>query len=260
MFLDRFIDWAHESLLENDEAQSFLRSRGSSIDQWKRHKIGYVVGDFDVDYMIYPGHSEICKDRDKKYLWCDACRYRRWSSVWEGEEGTPKEQIVGRRITEHIVLPLTTYSGTFVGFQMRSLKEKAYDTFLLSRRPEAFFFGTRTAISEIWHRKEVSLVEGPLDQLLYERLVDPAVLALTTSAVNEHQLLFLRRFVNIVNFCLDRDKAGRDGTKSFIETYGSDFYTKIVKYPPLINKEKDIGDVWKRLGDAKLKNHFKMAM
>ena len=260
MFLDRFIDWAHESLLENDEAQSFLRSRGSSLDQWKRHKIGYVVGDFDVDHTTYPGHSEICKDRDKKYLWCDACRYRRWSSVWEGEEGAPKEQIVGRRITEHIVLPLTTYSGAFVGFQVRSLKEKAYDTFLLSRRPEAFFFGTKTAMSDIWHRKEVSLVEGPFDQMLYERLVDPAVLALTTSAVSEPQILFLRRFVNSVNLFLDYDKAGRSGIKSFTEAYGSDFYTKTIKYPRLVDKEKDIGDAWKRLGDIKLKSHFKMVI
>lgn len=257
MFLDRFIDWAHESLMENDDAQSFLRSRGSSLDQWKRHKIGYVGGDFDVDYAIYPGHSEICKDRDKKYLWCDACRYRRWSSVWEGEEGAPKEQIVGRRIAEHVVLPLTTYSGIFVGFQVRSLKEKTYDTFLLVRRPEAFFFGTKTSMSELWHRKEVNLVEGPFDQMLFERLVDPSVLALATSAVSPPQMIFLRRFVNRINLCLDYDKAGRDGIKSFMDQCSSDFDITIIKYPRLMDKEKDIGDAWKRLGDIKIKNHFR---
>jgi DNA primase len=257
MFLDKFVEWAHQCLRDSDDAQTFLRSRGSSAEQWSRHKIGYIGGDFDVEYENYPGHSEICRDRDKKYLWCDACRYRRWSSIWEGEEGSPKEQIVGHRLDKCIVLPLTTYSGNFVGFQVRSTVEKAYDTFTLSKRPEAYFFGIKNAMSEIWRRKEVSIVEGPFDQLLFERLIDPAVIALATSAVSFSQVKFLKRFITKVNLCLDHDEAGRKGVKSFLEYSGLDFDVVNVKYPKLINKEKDIGDVWKRLGDGPISRHFR---
>ena len=260
MFLGKFIDWAHDCLLNDDDAQAFLRSRGSSADQWIRHKIGYVGGDFDVEYETYPGHSEICKDRERKHLWCDACRYRRWSSVWECEEGSPKEQIIGRRIAKCVVLPLTTYSGNFVGFQVRSTVEKAYDTFTLLKRPEAYFFGVKSAMSEIWRRKEVTVVEGPFDQLLFERLVDPAVIALATSSVGLNQVKFFKRFVEKVNLCLDRDEAGRKGVKSFLEYSGSDFDVLNVRYPKLIDKEKDIGDIWRRLGDKPIAKHFKESL
>lgn len=256
-FINRLIEWAHLSLLESDEAQAYLRSRGSSMDQWVRHKIGFVSSDFDVDPQECAEHSEYCKDRDARNRWCDACRYRRWSSTWENDNDGWKEQQVGRRLVGHVVLPLTNYTGNVVGFQTRSIEGKSYDTFLMNRRPEGYFFGASTAMHSIWARRSVSIVEGPFDHLVYERLIMPNVLALTTNVVNPHQLRFLRRFVRRVYMCLDRDKAGRSGKDSLIEQIGLDLELIDVPYPKVRNGDKDIGDFWKQVGDDKFVTHFR---
>ncbi len=258
MFVDRFLDWAYNGLLESEEAQAYLRGRGISSDQWERHRIGYTSGDFDVDSNEDPNHNRNCSDREAKSLWCDSCRYRSWSSKWEQVEGEPhKTQFVGRRIQGGVVFPLTSYSGSTVGFQVRSIAQKSYDTFAIKRRPEGYFFGTSVAVESIWSTGEVWIVEGPGDQLIMERLVAPNVLALTTSAVNKLQAKFLCRFVKKVNLCLDLDKAGREGVESFIRHLGSNFQVRDVKYPR-INQEldKDPGDLWKKIGDHRFSQYF----
>lgn len=255
--IDKFLDWSHQCLLDNDEAQSYLLGRGISKEQWIRHRIGFTGGDYDADPQQDPNHSDICLNKDTRHLRCDACHYRSWSSTWEGEEGKFKEQHVGKRISNGIVFPLTTYSGIYVGFQVRSIVEKSYDTFVVGRRPEVYFFGTAAAMESIWATREVTLVEGPPDHLIFERLVAPNVLALTTNAVSSMHFGFLHRFVNKVNLCMDLDSAGRDGVKRFVDQYGSEFDTRIIKYPKLTDKMKDIGDLWKQVGDVTFSRHFK---
>lgn len=254
-FPDTFIEWAHNSLSDSEEAQAYLRSRGVSPEQCVRHRLGYVGGDFDVSPSGHPGHSDDCHDREKRSKWCDVCRYRRWSSTWEGEEGTFKEQHVGRRIAGCVVLPLTSYSGMTVGFQVRAIKDKSYDTFVVNRRPEGYFFGTSASVNEIWRRREVALVEGPFDHLIFERLVMPTVLALTTNSVNQLQMKFLKRFVRRVYLCFDRDQAGRDGREGFAEKTMSEFDLVSVDFPK-IGGSKDLNDLWKKVGDDKFRKHL----
>jgi DNA primase len=112
-------------------------------------------------------------------------------------------------------------------------------------------------MESIWATREVTLVEGPPDHLIFERLVAPNVLALTTNAVSSMHFGFLHRFVNKVNLCMDLDSAGRDGVKRFVDQYGSEFDTRIIKYPKLTDKMKDIGDLWKQVGDVTFSRHFK---
>jgi len=258
MFVDQFIDWAHAQLQHSDVAQEYLRGRGVSQEQWARHRLGFVGGDFDVDPRSDSGHGEVCLDREKKHLWCDACHYRNWSATWEKlEEGERKVQIVGRRISGGVVFPLTSYSGQSVGFQIRSLERKEYDTFALRRRPEGYFFGIGPNMASIWASREVCLVEGPPDQLVVERLVRPDVLALTTAGAGIAQVRFLKRFVRRIYLCLDLDKAGRDGVAGIIRQHGDDFDIVNVKYPRLTEKDKDPGDLWKRAGDDAFRRHFK---
>src|ERR1700734_1090863 len=86
MDLNKFIEWSHSQLLENDEAQSYLRGRGVSEEQWARHRLGYIDGSYDVDPSEDPGHNQDCSDREKKHLQCDSCHFRNWSSTWEAVE------------------------------------------------------------------------------------------------------------------------------------------------------------------------------
>jgi DNA primase len=262
-FLDSFVDWAHQGLLQSDEAQEYLRGRGISSDQWTRHRLGFTIGEFEPEIGKDSHHKpDICKDKEIRSQWCDSCRYVRWSTVWETvEENTPKVPRIGRRIAGSIVFPLTSYSGSIVGFQVRSLVEKSYDSFLVTRRPEGYFFGVSSSLESIWKSKEAILVEGPGDHLIMERLVAPNVLGITTSSPSMAQVRFLRRFVKRVILCLDMDQAGRKGVHDFCLHYGNEFDSILtVKYPCPGPKDKDPGDFWKKVGDSTFSRHFRTAM
>ncbi len=257
-FVDRFIEWAHSGFRDSPEAVSYVRGRGTSDEQCVRHRVGYVGGSFEVDPTEDPGHSQACADREKKGQWCDSCRFSWWSSTWESEaEGEgPKVRKAGKRILDSVVFPLTNYAGGTVGFQTRSLKEKSYDTFLLSRRPEGFFLGIAPNINQIWASREIWVTEGPFDFFLLERLVARNSVALTTNAVGPMHMRFLKRFVDTVNYCGDSDKAGREGFLSLYRAESSSFLIRDVKYPRLKEKDKDLGNFWESVGDAAFKRHF----
>jgi len=257
MFADQFVTWANGHLDQSDKAQEYLLGRGISKEQWGKHKIGFVGGEFDVDPTTFPDHSDVCSDFEKKHIWCDACHYRSWSATWEAPaEGERKVRHVGRRITGGVVFPLTSYSGKTIGFQVRSLDRKAYDTFAIRRRPEGYFFGVGPNMDSIWHSREILLVEGPVDQLIMERLVRPNVVAITTSSLGILQIRFLERFVRRIYMCLDSDKAGRIGTQNFIKKYGSNFDIIDVKYQMSGMNCKDVGDMWKIVGDDRFRGHM----
>jgi DNA primase len=256
MFIEQFTSWANSQLEYSDAAKEYLLGRGISKEQWAKHKLGFVGGDFDIDPSTDKDHGSTCDDYDKKYLWCDSCRYRSWSSVWEApEDGGKKICHVGRRIIGGIVFPLTSYSQNIVGFQIRSLERKEYDTFVLKRRPEGYFFGIGPNIESIWSTREAVLVEGPTDQLIFERLVRPDVIALTTSGAGILQVNFLKRFVRRIYLCLDMDDAGRKGVRSFIHQHGTSFDIVDMKYRNHHNA-KDCNDLWRKIGDDSFRNQM----
>jgi hypothetical protein len=210
--------------------------------------------------LLDSGHSATCSDRAAIQKWCDSCRFVRWSSLWESDdEDSPKTQHVGRRVTGCVVMPLTSYAGTTVGFQVRSITEKKFDSFALSRRPEGYFFGVSSNMDAIWAKKRAFAVEGPFDQLVFERLVGRNVVGLTTNTPNATQARFFRRFTDWVGLFLDMDKAGRDGAKIFEERMQGgpcvlDFRTDLKKRTG--GKCKDLNEAWKELGDVRFAKHF----
>lgn len=253
-FVDHFLDWAHRGLLESDEGQAYLHSRGASRGQWERHRLGFTVGDFFADPSRDDGHSDACADREQRSLRCDSCKYNRWSTLWdERKDDSPRVVHVGRRILGSVVLPLTNYAGMAVGFQVRSIKEKSYDTFVVKRHPEGYFFGVGPNMEAIWRSSEIWLVEGPLDALVFERLTASNVVALATNAVGPAQARFLRRFVRRVNLLLDLDDAGRKGVRSFLHNLGQHFDVRDVRCPVpygmTVKEVKDPGDLWRVSGD-----------
>jgi DNA primase len=235
--------------------------------------MGFVAADFDPEPALDPAHNESCSDRDKRAAWCDTCRYRSWSSKWEKPDGEEEDgpddagpgrkvQRVGRRLVGSVVYPLTSYSGMTVGFQTRSIREKAFDTFMLKRRPEGAFFGAAGNIHRIWSTGEVVLVEGPSDMLVVERLVHPNVLSITTASPNVPQTRFLYRFAKRVYLCLDLDKTGRDSTASFVSkhAYKPGFDLRDVDYKYSAHQAKDPNDLWRKLGDDRFSRHMKKAI
>jgi DNA primase len=259
-FIYSFLDWANHNLLDNEEAYNYLLGRGVSEDQCKRHKLGFIPECFEIDPAKDSNHDpKVCRDKSQDYLWCDSCRFIRWSSLYI-EEGETKTYKIGQRIVGHIVIPLTDYTGNCVGFQVRSLSNKAYDTFAIRRRPFGYFFGTAPNVHSIWAKKSVILTEGAFDGLLIERLIAPNVLALTTSTIGRSQAVFMHRFVDTVYWCADLDDAGRKGLKSLIYFHGDLINVRDVKYPKIKKKVggmcKDPGEIWKEVGDERFKSIF----
>ncbi len=257
MFLEHLVDWAHAGLQSSDEGRLFLQGRGSSEEQWSRHRIGFIHGEFDPDPKDDPGHSDSCFIKEKKHLRCDTCRFRMWATDWSADDDS--RQVCGR-IRNSVVLPLTSYSGALVGIQTRSIVEKDYDNFVVSRHPEGFAFGLSTAVHHIWNTRTATLVEGPFDQQVVERLVTPGVIGLTTSAVGRTLMTFLKRFATRIYWVGDLDQAGRDGLKSLREWHANDFDIVDVNYPRIQPKDKDPGDFWKRVGDKKFAEHFRKVL
>lgn len=260
MFLERLVDWAHAGLMDSDEARLYMQGRGSSEEQWVRHRIGFIRGEFDPDPKDDPGHSETCFNREKKNQRCDTCRYRMWSSEWGEDDDGAKTQTVCGRINNCVVLPLTSYAGTLVGIQTRSIVDKDYDNFVVGRRPEGYAFGLSSAVHHVWTTQSACVVEGPFDQQVMERLVTPAVIALTTSSIGKDLMTFLKRFVKRIYWCGDLDAAGRDGLSSLRQWHGDGFDIVDVNYPRIEPKDKDPGDYWKRVGDKKFAEHFRRIM
>lgn len=256
--LESFVSWAHDCLGYSDEADRYLTGRGVLDPQRKRHRLGWIPDDYVVEPSRDPEHGEDCLDWEKKPLWCDTCRFRMWSTKWvESEEGGRKQGLVGRKIVGSIVLPLTSYSGQLVGIQTRSIQDKVYDTFVLKRRPEAYFFGTAAAMDSIWATGECTFVEGSFDHLTFERLVRPNVLAIATSAPGKLQTKFMRRFLKRAYFCFDEDAAGRTGTHNFVVRSDASIDIVDVRYPRLKEDGSDLHDFWRRVGDAKFSEYFK---
>lgn len=257
--IDSFIEWAHSGLLNSETAMSYMRGRGVSIDQCMRHKLGYVENDYCPDPTLDPGHSSICGDRSALNKWCDSCRLIGWSSSWENVDGL-WTQCTGRRMHGCVVMPLTSYSRSIVGFQLRSIIEKKFDSFHLLRKPEGHFFGIASNIDFIWAKKEVFVVEGPFDQLVFERLVSRNVIGLTTNVPNSIQVRFFRRFVDWVGIFSDEDKAGRDGAITF-EMRMVDGGPAVQRFRVDVKRRdgrkcKDLNEAWSVLGDKRFSDRF----
>lgn len=248
-----FVHWAHSQLTPDSPGSQYLLSRGSSSNQWDKHLVGFVPDLYSPDVQLDPNHSDDCeRSNDRK---CDVCRYIEWSSS-KSSDGT---LIIGSNIKNSIVYPLTSYSGSIVGFQVRSLLEKRYDTFVRTKRCESYFFGLSHNIQKIWTREVCCLVEGPSDLLTLERFIDIPVLSLTTNSTNEGQARFLKRFCKKIYLCLDNDKAGHDGSMSIINKLSDSIDVVVVDYKMSGRKFKDLNEMWVGLGDKVMEKHVKSA-
>lgn len=230
--LNEFVDFAHQNLLNHESAQSYLRKRGSNDIQWARHRVGFISDVF-----------EFSKDCGSDCS-CDACRFSLWL---KGNSESDRF-----RQSDCIVYPLTSYSGEVYGIQTRNITYKRYDTFVLSNRPEALFFGCAANVLRIFNSSSVFLAEGPSDMLVIERCLNVPCLSILTNNLNRAQTSFIRRFATKVYCVLDMDEAGRNGVSSIRDALQDDLEVIDVKYGSR-GQVKDPNEFWSQLGDLKFK-------
>ncbi len=237
-FLDSIISHMSYSLFESENAKSYLLSRGSNENQWRRHHLGFLRDRPRVDVELDKQHGDSCESGRGL---CDSCRFNKFVESLNPENA-------------YVVYPYFSYSNKCYGFQVRSIIQKEYSTFLIQRRPEAFFFGIHNSLNNIWNSRTVVLTEGPSDCLVVDKFSKYPVLALTTNTINHSQSLFLSRFVDRIILFLDNDKAGIEG-KSKIRDLLPTVRCSDVKYPRS-TQVKDPADLWKVLGDTKFHSYL----
>jgi len=214
-FVDRFVEWCSSQVFENDKALEYLRGRGVTDDQIKLHRIGYCPGLYVCDEDL---DGEDCKEMN------------RWSKG-------------GELLNKSIILPITSYTGKTYGFQSRSLDKKNYETYIIKRRPEAFFFGIGENMDSIWSKKSIIITEGAFDQLIAERYIGRNSVAILTNTLSNNHAKFITRFTDNVVFCLDNDRAGLDGldrSSYKIKSIRKDIEINVVK----IKGAKDLNELW----------------
>lgn len=229
--LELFVKSSHENLFEFEEAQEYLLGRGVSLRQWKKHKIGYVHKGFEFDHSC---ELEGCED----------CKLTRWYKS--------RSKNMERDDDGLVLFPLTTYDGSIRGFQTRSITGKTFDTFIPKSAKLPIFFGLGPSMEEIWTRDEIVLVEGPFDQLVWEKLISENVVSVLTNSVNAKQLSFLVRFCRNIRVAFDNDVAGQDGYLYLKKR--EDLFSSVSRIRFSHSSEpKDLNKLWTTLGDVKFK-------
>lgn len=246
-FLDSFVIWASANLEHDSDTREYISGRGVSAEVSSRMMLGSVTSDFLVDPSDDPNHDpKGCKDRHSR---CDSCRFDAWSHIWEPD--SPAKF----KLLDSVVMPLTTYSGQIVGIQVRHTKEKVFDTFVLKKRPEAYFFGVGPNLDAIFTQKTVFITEAPFDCMTLQSCGFAPSISICTNSVSLEQSKTILRFCDRVYTCLDSDAAGRSGAKEFYNRFSDKLNISNVIIPETF-KVRD-GDSHRVVKDFnELQKHF----
>jgi len=235
-FISDFVLWSKSQLSESIEGREYLQGRGASLEQINRHDLGFVDAEWSPEISSDPAHSDGCEETPV----CDSCKFIAWST---GKSGF--------KLIDRVVYPITTYSGRIIGVQTRSVKEKLYDTFVVSRRSEGYFFMASSAFPTMYHSRVVALAEGPSDALIVERMLGIPTLSVLTNSLNANQAKSIIRFADCIVCVLDEDQAGRDGVRRILRDFGREKQVIDVRYRD--RGAKDPADLWLKQGDLKCK-------
>jgi len=125
---------------------------------------------------------------------------------------------LGKNIgTGAFIFPLKNFNDDTVGFQVRGLSEKKYNTISVS--PEGLFpmcFGFQHTGPHIFRSECAIVVEGVFDFFSVRKLAFN-VIAVLTSNISNVTLTLLSRICKNVVLLLDMDNAGRDGVARFLK-------------------------------------------
>ena len=221
-WLEKFVDHAHHGL--DDAAREALWARGVSDDQIRLFRLGAVRSRL-------PPNIGLPND------------FLEWS--WHG-----------RKLDDVFLLPLTNTLGQVKGLQFRHIDRSrtGYSDFI-PHEDEPVLFGLGQAMSHIWERESIWLVEGGFDLFPVQR-VFPEVVATLTARVTTQFAALLRRLVREICLVYDMDSTGRRASANAVKAYGREFKMHDVVLPrPLkldgSERVKDPAELWETWGDVR---------
>lgn len=246
MFLDDVVEKCHNNLLKvsSKVPLAYLVSRGISLEDIKKYKIGYIERSFDN-----------IRGEDK-----DIQNFNKWL-------GTR-----GYFVRERILFPITDELGNIKGIETRAIDKRAaevmlpkykeafkeqisklqessvrYKKFYLEKsKYSAFFFGLPHNLEAIWQEKTVFLTEGIFDMISLGK-IKPNCLSSLTANINEYQILWLKRYAERVILLFDMDKKGKESVDKLKRNLGDEFLVYSISL-----KNKDVNETVVKSGVKEL--------
>jgi DNA primase len=161
------------------------------------------------------------------------------------------------RFEDKAIYPLTTPSGSLLGFDSITVGEKDHVRFLL---PESkwnpVWIGIQRGMPQIYEGSDLIVVEGRFDVFaLYHIAPDKAVLGSGPAHLSRHQYEFLKRWAKgDVIMAYDNDAPGRKGTAESLKRLRScGVKCREASYG---NPGEDPGSIWDRGGIKALQQAF----
>lgn len=162
----------------------------------------------------------------------------------------------GEVFNDRIIIPLRSPRGVLLGWDSRSIGEKAVLRWLIGDRPWCVcWVGLQVAMDKIWEGCDPWIVEGAFDVFaLQHALPDEPVLGAGPARLVYSQVEFLRRFCKHVNLVFDRDTAGRKGSqKALADLQDRGVSCREIAYG---RADDDPGKIWDRGGAEAMRREF----
>ncbi len=186
------------------EARNYLKKRDIDDDIIKEFGIGLAVNESDMLTKLLQSKKFSDKDLIRSGLVSD-------SSI-------NLTDIYRNRI----MFPLYDINGKVIGYNGRAYHGEDTNKYINSKETELFkkrnyLYNYHRARSEARLKKEIILMEGPMDVIRAYTIGIKNVVATLGTAFGHEQALLVRRLASNVILCFDGDQAGLKATKLAIE-------------------------------------------
>jgi len=163
-----------------------------------------------------------------------------------------------KRLSDALVLPLTTFGGRIRGFQFRTREYKRYlDLKVIPWGPD--LFGAHQAAPLAYDTATLFLVEGVFDLFPLARLYPNAVATLT-ARVSQNLVRTVSRFCTRIVILYDKDETGQRATQEAVRRWGRTLTVDSVTLPQVAYEGarwvKDLGELWEVWGDTRLHEYL----
>lgn len=232
-FLEDLVEYS-SNRVEEESSLEFFRGRSISLQACFLSRVGFVDGETPFFEDPFRNHEDCDINR------CDYCRFTSW--FYKGKEC---------RFNGHVLFPLTDFKNRVIGFSLRGIKKKSFESFLTRRDTSAVLFKSTRAISEIYEQNAVYITEGPVDLLSLLEAEIPNSVAIMTNNMSKNQVRWLNRISDHFYLAMDQDEAGNLGSQNAKYRLGDSNCTRI-KWNEY-SKCKDLNDLLSTVGKGRFR-------
>lgn len=232
-FLERFISISSEQV-GIEESLKYFNGRSISLPTLTGARVGYIDRSFPFLEDLFDEHEGCSVEK------CDYCRF----VLWFYKDGKS-------RFDGHVVFPLTDFKNRVVGFSLRGLKKKSFESFVVRKENVPVLFKSQIGVRSSYENDSCWIVEGPVDLLSLNEVGILNAIAIMTNNMSRNQIRWMKRLSSNFMLAMDSDEAGTLGANNARIRLGSELCTRI-KWSQY-SECKDMNDLLNHMGKSKFK-------